>query len=271
MLAVLSTHNYLPAMTQPSLPPLPWLDARDPLPSPLSAWGDDSPAPGLLAAGGDLSVERLKQAYAQGTFPWFSQGQPVLWWCTQPRMVLHTEEFRLHRSLRKTLRHFRSDPRCDIRFDTQFARVIQSCANTPRAGQRGTWIVPEMVRAYVDLHHDGHAHSVETWVGGELVGGLYLVNLGQALFGESMFSHRTDASKIALAALVAWARHHGMAWIDCQQQTSHLARHGARPLPVQAFLSAVQSASRQTAPDWRFDPVYWNTLLSSPSSHPIDD
>ena len=252
-------------MTAATPPPLPWLNAADPLPSPWQAWGENTPAPGLLAAGGTLSVERLKAAYAQGTFPWFSQGQPVLWWCTHPRMVLQTHDYRLHRSLRKTLQQFRADPSCEIRVDTAFDRVITACAHTPRAGQSGTWIVPEMVQAYQALHQAGHAHSLETWVQGELVGGLYVVNLGQAVFGESMFAHRTDASKIALAALVAWARHHGIGWIDCQQQTQHLTRLGARPKPVTEFLSQVQSARQRPAPAWQFDPVYWNALLSSPS------
>ena len=253
-------------MTTPPMPPLPWLNEDDPFPSPLHAWGDDSPAPGLLAAGGGLSVARLKDAYAQATFPWFSQGQPVLWWCTQPRMVLATDEFRLHRSMRKTLQRFRRQPACEIRMDTAFDRVIQACASTPRPGQGGTWILPEVVQAYQDLHRVGLAHSVETWVGGELVGGLYLVNLGQALFGESMFAHRTDASKIALAALIAWARDQGLGWIDCQQHTSHLARLGARPIPVEQFLTQVQSARERPAPPWHFDPVYWDLLLSSPST-----
>ena len=252
-------------MTTTPPPSLPWLDDHDPLPPPLQAWGEDSPAPGLLAAGGDLSVKRLKQAYAQGTFPWFSEGQPVLWWCTQPRMVLPTQAFRLHRSLRKTLQRFRADPSCSIRFDTHFDDVITACASTPRPGQSGTWIVPDMVQAYQALYRAGHAHSVETWMGGELVGGLYLVNVGQAVFGESMFAHRTDASKIALAALVAWARHEGIAWIDCQQQTSHLARHGASPIPIGEFLTQVRAACDKPAPRWQFDPVYWDELLSSPA------
>jgi leucyl/phenylalanyl-tRNA--protein transferase len=254
-------------MTATPSPSLPWLDDHDPLPPPLQAWGEGSPAPGLLAVGGSLSVERLKEAYGQGTFPWFSEGQPVLWWCTQPRMVLFTREFRLHRSLRKTLQRFRAAPHDEIRIDTHFDRVITACASTPRSGQGGTWIVPAMVQAYQDLHRAGHAHSVETWSAGKLVGGLYLVNLGQAVFGESMFSHRTDASKIALAALVAWARHEGIEWIDCQQQTSHLARFGAAPIPVTDFLGRVQSAHARPAPRWQFDPVYWDELLSSPD-HP---
>lgn len=251
-------------MTPPPLPPLPWLEPADPLPAPAQAWGPTSPAPGLLAAGGGLSVERLKQAYAQGTFPWYSQGQPLLWWCTHPRMVLQTDAFRLHRSLRKTLQHFRAHPQAEIRMDSSFDAVITACAHSPRPGQSGTWIVPEMVQAYQDLHRAGHAHSVETWIEGELVGGLYLVNLGCALFGESMFARRTDASKIALAALVAWARHHHIAWIDCQQQTEHLARLGAQPVPVEEFLAAIPAARLRPAPAWEFKPVYWDALLSSP-------
>ena len=252
-------------MTPPPSPPLPWLDEHDPLPPPQHAWGQSTPAPGLLAAGGGLSVERLQEAYGQGTFPWFSTGQPILWWCTHPRMVLQTSSFRLHRSLRKTLKAFRADAHAEIRIDSDFDGVITACAQSPRPGQSGTWIVPEMVQAYQALHQAGHAHSVETWMHGELVGGLYLVNLGCALFGESMFARRTDASKIALAALVAWERHHGIDWIDCQQQTGHLARLGAQPLPVDEFLAAVQSARARPAPAWHFDPVYWNALLSSPS------
>jgi leucyl/phenylalanyl-tRNA--protein transferase len=258
-------------MTPASSPPLPWLEEADPLPAPAQAWGDDSPAPGLLAAGGGLSVARLKEAYGQGTFPWFSAGQPILWWCTQPRMVLQTASFRLHRSLRKTLQRFRTTAQSDIRFDSDFSAVITACAHAPRPGQHGTWIVPEMVQAYEALHQAGHAHSVETWVNGRLVGGLYLVNLGCALFGESMFARQTDASKIALSALVAWARHHDLAWIDCQQQTPHLARLGAQPLPVREFLADIASARARPAPAWHFDPVYWDALLSSPTSTSIDD
>ena len=254
-------------MTPPPSPPLPWLDDHDPLPPPQQAWREDTPAPGLLAAGGGLSVERLLEAYGQGTFPWFSTGQPILWWCTHPRMVLQTSSFRLHRSLRKTLQAFRADAHAEIRIDSDFDGVITACAQSPRPGQSGTWIVPEMVQAYQDLHRAGHAHSVETWIGQELVGGLYLVNLGQAVFGESMFSHRTDASKIALAALTAWARHAGIEWIDCQQQTPHLARLGAGPIPVSEFLARVHAARVRPAPTWHFDPVYWDALLSSPD-HP---
>ena len=165
-------------------PPVPWLNAGEAFPPLQSAWGERDPAPGLLAAGGALDVQTLVQAYGQGIFPWFSPGQPILWWSPDPRMVLQTAHFKLHRSLKKTLRRFVVEPGCSLRLDTAFERVIQACADTPREGQPGTWIVPEMIAAYCELHRAGHAHSVETWVNGELAGGLYCVNLGGMVFGE---------------------------------------------------------------------------------------
>lgn len=248
-------------------PTLPWLEASDPLPPPSHAWGANSPAPGLLAAGGDLSVARLRQAYAQACFPWFSEGQPILWWSTDPRMVLQPKRFRLHRSLRKTLQKFRDDPTCEIRFDSAFERVITCCARASRPGQQGTWIVDDMVQAYLALHQAGHAHSVETWVAGELVGGLYAVSIGAAVFGESMFALRTDASKIALSALVAWSLTQQVHWIDCQQNTPHLASLGASEVPREDFLAQLQADCGLPERDWRFLPVYWNQLLK-PSSSP---
>ena len=156
-----------------------------------------------MAAGGGLSVQRLVEAYSQGMFPWFSEGQPVLWWSPSPRMVLEVENFKLHRSLRKTLQKFVHMPTVSITFDTAFDRVIQHCSEFKRQGQKGTWIVQDMVSAYQALHRAGFAHSVETWIEGELVGGLYCVSIGKAVFGESMFALQTDASKIALSALAA--------------------------------------------------------------------
>jgi leucyl/phenylalanyl-tRNA--protein transferase len=243
---------------------LPWLDPGDPFPDASKAWGEDQPAPGLLAAGGDLDVSTLLRAYRGGIFPWFSEGQPILWWSTDPRMVLFTGEFRLHRSLRKTLKHFAADPRCEIRIDSAFARVIGACASSPREGQSGTWIVPQMVRAYEALHAAGHAHSVETWIDGELAGGLYCVNVGHAVFGESMFTRVPDASKVALAALVAFCRAHGMDCIDCQQNTRHLASLGAREIPRSEFVAAVAQRAKMQAPHWEFAPVYWRELQQLP-------
>ena len=232
------------------------------------AWGDDAPAPGLLAAGRNLDISTLCGAYAQGIFPWFSAGQPILWWSPNPRMVLKVDEFRLHRSLRKTLHRFRLTPECEIRINTSFEQVIQACAVSPRDGQSGTWIVPDMVQAYTALHRAGFAHSVETWINGELAGGLYAVTLGQAVFGESMFTRAPDASKIALAALVCLCRYHGIRLIDCQQNTRHLASLGAREIPRLDFLAHVAATHHQPPPAWQFTPLYWRELLNIPEPTP---
>jgi leucyl/phenylalanyl-tRNA--protein transferase len=240
---------------------LPWLAPGDPFPPTHRAWTADQPAPGLLAAGGALDVETLRRAYAKGIFPWFSEGQPILWWSTDPRMVLFTDEFRVHRSLRRTLARFAADARCEIRIDSAFDAVIEACASSDRPGQSGTWIVPAMVDAYKQLHAAGQAHSVETWIDGELSGGLYCVALGRAVFGESMFTRVPDASKIALAALVAFCRHEGIEVIDCQQNTGHLASLGAREIPRAEFVATVAQNAPKPAPAWRFEPVYWRELL----------
>jgi leucyl/phenylalanyl-tRNA---protein transferase len=240
---------------------LPWLEPGDPFPDTCTAWDADQPAPGLLAAGGMLDVDSLQRAYSAGIFPWFSEGQPILWWSTDPRMVLFPGEFKLHRSLRKTLVRFAADPRCEVRIDSAFDDVIRACATSPREGQAGTWIVPAMVRAYRDFHAAGFAHSVETWVDGKLVGGLYFVAIGRAVFGESMFTRVPDASKIALAALVALCRHHGVVMIDCQQNTSHLASLGARTIPRAQFVATVASQRYHPPITWQFNPVYWREHL----------
>lgn len=181
-------------------------------------------------------------------------------------MTLRTSDFKIHRSLRKTIAAFSSDPACEIRFDSAFEQVISACAGAPREGQAGTWILPEMVAAYGALHAAGHAHSVETWVDGELVGGLYCVNIGRMVFGESMFAHRTDASKLALSALVAFCRAADMPMIDCQQNTRHLASLGAAEIDRAEFLSRVQGLRHLSPPRWKFEPVYWNLLLTSRTS-----
>ncbi len=251
-------------MTQsPRTRPLPWLEPGQPFPPVDAAWGADDPAPGLLAAGGALDVPTLANAYSQGIFPWFSLGQPVLWWSPHPRMALSVDGFRLHPSLRKRIRSLLRQGRLDIRMDHDFARVIRACAGVARPGQSGTWIVPDMVQAYERLHAAGLAHSVETWWDGELAGGLYAVNLGQMVFGESMFSVRSDASKIALAALVAFCRACGIALIDCQQNTAHLASLGATQWPRSVFVRHVALATGRPAPLWRFESVYWQRLLSA--------
>jgi len=241
---------------------LPWLADDAPFPPTALALDDTTDAPGLLAVGGGLSVDRLRSAYARGIFPWYSEGQPVLWWSPDPRMALRVSEFKLSRSLRKSLRRFAGTPGCEVRMDSAFEQVMQACAHAPREGQSGTWILPEMVEAYVRLHWAGLAHSVETWVDGELTGGLYLINLGRMVFGESMFSRRTDASKIALAALVAFCRAHTIELIDCQQHTSHLASLGAKTLPRPQFEAHLARAAGLPGPvRWTYDARHWNHIL----------
>lgn len=244
---------------------LPWLEPGEAFPPVESAWGTEDPAPGLLAAGGALDVPTLVAAYSQGIFPWFSAGQPILWWSTDPRMVLQTDAFRLHRSLRKTIQGLLREGRLAIRFDHHFEQVIRACAQTRRDGQSGTWILPEMVKAYVQLHRAGFAHSVETWIDGSLAGGLYVINLGGMVFGESMFSRQSNASKIALASLVAFCRAKGLPLIDCQQDTAHLASLGGSVMPRQVFVGEVAKGLEHPAPVWQFEPAYWQKLLGSGS------
>lgn len=247
---------------------VPWLPSaqddpldRAPFPPTSQALGAGSGAPGLLCAGGSLRPARLAAAYSHGIFPWFSDGEPVLWWSTAPRMVLQVQQFKLHRSLKKTLRHFVAAPGCEVRVDHAFDAVIDACAQAPREGQAGTWIVAEMIEAYRAWHRAGAVHSFETWVDGELVGGLYGVGLGRMFYGESMFSRRTDASKIALAALVAFCRTHGIAWVDCQQQTRHLASMGAAPVPREAFENHLaQAVHAPPVAHWSYHEAMWQQL-----------
>ena len=248
---------------------LPQLQPGQAFPPVEQAWGPQSPACGLLAVGGQLDVATLVRAYSSAIFPWFSEGQPILWWSTDPRMALDVRQFKLRRSLKQALQRFTRDAQCEIRIDSAFEQVITACAQTPRgdpsvrlaSGSAGTWIVPDMISAYCALHRAGFAHSVEVRVNGELAGGLYCVALGKAVFGESMFSRQTDASKIALAALVCFCRHQGIALIDCQQNTGHLASLGATEIARSEFLAHVKVSSLQPAPAWYFDDLYWRELL----------
>jgi len=209
---------------------IPWLTADTAFPPIDQALTEPN---GLLAAGGDLSPARLLAAYRRGIFPWYSAGEPILWWSPDPRMALFPDRLKITRSLAKTLRH--GD--YTVKFDTAFDRVIAACAAAPRPGQSGTWISAEMQAAYRRLHARGYAHSVETWRAGKLVGGLYGIALGRAFFGESMFAHATDASKIALAHLCAYLARREFGIIDCQMETAHLATLGAAPLPRDDFLA----------------------------------
>lgn len=222
---------------------IPWLESHSPFPDVSEALTLD--APGLLAAGGDLSPRRLLAAYQRGIFPWFSEGQPILWWSTDPRMVLMTDQFKISDSLRKTLRKVERSMRdggpWQVRFDSAFEAVMRACA-APRKDGPGTWISEDIVKGYTGLHQLGYAHSAELWVDGKLAGGAYGVCIGQMFYGESMFARVTDGSKIALAYLVAFLRDHGVTMIDCQQETSHLASLGASPISRSAFLSHVNTA-----------------------------
>lgn len=205
---------------------------------------------GLLAAGRDLSAGRLLEAYAQGIFPWFSDGQPVLWWSPDPRMVLFIDEFKISRSLAKTLRRLRAEGRWRVTKDAAFERVMRECA-APRPDQDGTWITDGIVAAYCALHALGLAHSVEVWSDDALIGGLYGVGIGRMFYGESMFARATDASKVALSALVSMLREADFRVIDCQQNTRHLASLGAREIGRNAFLRLVSTLTALPAPDWR--------------------
>lgn len=197
---------------------------------------------GLLAVGGDLSLARLHAAYTHGIFPWYSVGQPILWWSPDPRMVLNTKHFHAGRTLGKKLaRMARGELNIEVRMNTACARVLAECA-APRAGQAGTWIVSEMQEAYYAWHRAGVVQSIETWIDGELAGGLYGVALGRMFFGESMFARAADASKIALAYLVTFLHRHGVELIDCQQDTPHLARMGAFSIPRAEFLQHIKTA-----------------------------
>lgn len=222
---------------------------------------------GLLAASWDLTPERLVEAYSQGIFPWYSQDEPVLWWSPDPRMVLVCDELRTSQSLRKRLRRIArggGDDAVEVRVDTAFQRVMQECA-APRRDESGTWITPDVIEAYGALHAHGLAHSVETWIDGELAGGLYGVSLGRMFYGESMFARAADASKIALAALVALLRREGVAMIDCQQNTRHLASLGGREISREAFCVHVASVVRQPPIDWV---AYRHSGLSGAADQP---
>lgn len=247
---------------EPSPLDLPWVQQGEPLPPVTQAWGPLSPAPGLLAASGDLSADRLLEAYRQGIFPWFSSGQPVLWWSPDPRMVLQAQQFRFHRSLHQSLKRCLKDARFSLCFDRDFGRVIRHCASAPRQGQKGTWILPTMVSAYEELHRLGFAHSAELWLDDALVAGLYFVAIGHAVFGESMFTTVPDGSKMALALLVSVCLQHGIQAIDCQQNTRHLASLGAREIPREAFLRGVQHGVEQPSVDWAHETLYWSALTA---------
>ena len=224
---------------------LAWLQADDPFPPVERALREPN---GLLCAGADLSLGRLLDAYRHGIFPWYSGGEPILWWSPDPRMVLYCDELKVSRSLAKSLRN----KGYTVRVDTAFRRVLEGCSG-PRRGDSGTWLSEDMCRAYFALHRAGHAHCFETWRGDELVGGLYGVAVGRMFYGESMFSHATDASKVALVVLVETLRARGYPLIDCQMRTPLLASLGAREIPRRVFLRQVSALVNYAEPagTWR--------------------
>ncbi|MCK9382978.1 MAG: leucyl/phenylalanyl-tRNA--protein transferase [Sulfuritalea sp.] len=217
---------------------IPWLPEEAAFPTLDTALAEPN---GLLAAGGDLSPQRLLAAYRRGIFPWYSAGEPILWWSPDPRMVLFPDELKISRSLAKTLRN----ASYEIRLDTAFGDVVRACGSQPREGQPGTWITPEMQAAYRALHRLGYAHSVETWIEGRLAGGLYGVAIGRAFYGESMFSAARDASKIALVHLCAHLKQRRFGIIDCQMETRHLTSLGARPIPRREFAARLDDLCAQ--------------------------
>ncbi|WP_368642238.1 leucyl/phenylalanyl-tRNA--protein transferase [Castellaniella ginsengisoli] len=254
-----------------------WIEDRDPLPDPACV---PFPASGLGAAGLDLSPARLYEAYRKGLFPWYSPGEPVLWWSPDPRMVLHCHELHIGRSLAKRIRQFDRPPEAGpavgnapslcVTLNRAFPAVIAHCAQRGAAriglgaaragrdwpapgaaqGRDGTWITPDIIAVYTAWHRMGYVHSVETWIGGRLAGGLYGVGLGRCFFGESMFSLAADASKVALAYLVRHLQARGTSWIDCQQETPHLASLGARPAARADFLEMLAAGRDAPAPPW---------------------
>lgn len=244
-----------------SAPRLTWLAPGEPFPPLSEAWGQGSPAPGLLAAGEQLDTPLLLQAYRRGIFPWFSAGQPVLWWSPDPRMVLDPQALRVRRSLRQSLRQWLALDGVELVFDRDFPEVMSRCATQPRPGQSGSWIVPDIVRAYTGLHEQGLVHSAELRRDGRLLAGLYFVALGHAVFGESMFTTVPDGSKLALCLLVSVARHHGVRMIDCQQNTRHLASLGAAEIPRTQFIEHLLQAQTRPPIDWARETLYWHELF----------
>ncbi len=244
---------------------LPCLDNDMPFPPACQALKEPD---GLLAFGGDLSANRLLKAYRLGIFPWYSAEQPLLWWSPSARMVLKCEDIKVSQSLRKLQKRIaRQEQEADapirITTDLCFEAVMRACA-APRDGQTGTWITDEMIGAYTALHNQGHAHSIEVWHDGQLCGGLYGVCIGRMFYGESMFSWRSDMSKIALLWLVGFLRASQVPWIDCQQNTPHLASMGALPVARADFLRHVAEAVNMPAFAWPAGQMLANGTIVHP-------
>ena len=244
-----------------------WIKPDQPLPNPATA-----PADGLLAAGYDLSIQRLHEAYSKGIFPWFSDGDPVLWWSPDPRMVLLCADLKVSRSLEKKLKSIQQteqQPNAPLRITANmtFEAVMDSCSQ-PRGGQPGTWISPWIKDVYTEWHHAGFAHSIETWHEGKLAGGLYGVSIGGCFFGESMFTRVSDASKLALVYLTRFLKNHGVELIDCQQDTTHLASLGAKPISRIHFLQALAKTLERPAPPWQSGQLLQHGVFAQGATNP---
>ena len=239
-----------------------WLGPQDAFPNPLENPDPDQSVPGLIAVSERIYPNQLLQAYQLGIFPWYSDEQPVLWWSPDPRMVLKPHDFHCSDSLQKSIRHFCQDGHSELLVDADFGAVIRACATSSRKDQDGTWITHEIMDAYTTIHEQGYAHSIAVLEHGAMIGGLYCVAIGGMVYGESMFSRKPNASKIALAALSAWCIQNQIAMIDCQQETAHLSSMGAKPIPRIDFLHQVQASLNQSNIDqsWKFDKqilTYW--------------
>lgn len=238
---------------------IPFFGPADPFPPVEQALDEPD---GLLAAGGSLTTARLVEAYRRGIFPWFNEGDPILWWSPDPRTILRPSSLHISHSLRKTLRK----NAFHVTIDSAFPQVLDGCA-APRPGDSGTWLSATMRRAYVALHRAGFARSIEVWMDGALAGGIYGVAIGRMFFGESMFSRRTDASKIGMARLAAQLERWGFPLIDCQLETDHLLSLGAEPMPRRRFVAEVQALTAQAAPVWVMDADLAGNSEHGPGSH----
>ena len=239
---------------------VPWLATDEAFPVPSNAFNPDPEVPGLIAISEEISSEQLLRAYGQGIFPWYSDGQPILWWSPNPRMVLKPKNLKISKSLKKDIKNILVDRDWEIKVDENFHETILSCATQSRYGQDGTWITYAIMHAYGTLHEQGYAHSVEIFHQGQRVGGLYCVNIGQMVFGESMFSKRVNASKIALASLCAWCITQDIEMIDCQQETDHLTSLGGKAISRDEFLAHIEKQCSAKNLEWRFNKnvlSYW--------------
>jgi len=246
------------SISSASRPRLAWVGPQDDFPASCHAWTQEHGADGLLAAGASLTPALLVRAYQRGIFPWSSANEPILWWSPDPRMVLRVANFQSHRSIRQAARQF-SRQGLQLQFDAGFSEIIKACAQ-PRPGQDGTWNTDQVQQAYLELHHQNMAHCLGLYRGSQLLAGLYFVNLGRMVFGESMFTNISNGSKGCLAALVDQCASFGVELMDCQQQTSHLASLGAQPMARSAFEHHLSTTVSLSQPNWPNSPLNWADL-----------